>query len=224
MRRARAGTLMPCSESKSTRPSSTMRPRSGVSRPAMARRDMDLPEPDGPRKPRGAWSTENSTARRKPGICFSMAISRGILSRTGFQPVGFRIVLAGARDLDYPVECDRLQACPTFALCALAPDGQGAAICAVDDGENDEGEEQQDECCAVRYVVIRRLHLVVNIDRNGARYAGDVAADHEHHAEFADGVREAQHDAGDRAGGRERQNHAAKGLEARCAQRPGGFD
>src|SRR5216683_5480712 len=55
-----------------------MRPRSGVSRPAIARSAIVLPEPEGPSKPRGAPSAVNSTASRKPGTCFSIATSRDI--------------------------------------------------------------------------------------------------------------------------------------------------
>ena len=36
------------------------------------------------------------------------------------------------------------------------------------------------------------LHLVIDGDGEGAGGAGDISADHEHHAEFTDGVRETE--------------------------------
>ena len=53
---------------------------------------------------------------------------------------------------------------------------------------------------------------------------GQIAADHQHHAEFAQSMGEAQDHAGDDAGDGERHHHAEKGGGARDAQAPGGFD
>ena len=46
---------------------------------------------------------------------------------------------------------------------------------------------------------VQRLHIVIDRDRNRARDARQVAADHQHDAELADRVREAQDGAGDDA-------------------------
>ena len=48
---------------------------------------------------------------------------------------------------------------------------------------------------------MRGLHLVVDVDRNGARHAGNISSNHQHDAEFADRVRETQHCPGDRSRG-----------------------
>ena len=52
---------------------------------------------------------------------------------------------------------------------------------------------------------------------------GDIAAHHQHHAEFAHGVGEAEDGAGGDAGARERHDHAAEGGGARNPQAPGSF-
>ena len=49
--------------------------------------------------------------------------------------------------------------------------------------------------------VVEVLDLVVEDDRERARGAGNVAAEHEDDAEFADGVKEAEHDARREASG-----------------------
>src|SRR5205823_3124014 len=72
--------------------------------------------------------------------------------------------------------------------------------------------------------IVERLHLIVNIDRDGARFALDVASNHEHHAELPERMRKAQHYAGDEACCRERNDQMKEGLELRGPEGPGGFD
>ena len=67
---------------------------------------------------------------------------------------------------------------------------------------------------AVRGGELHRLDMVVDRHRQHARLARDVAADHQHHAELADGVREAQHRGGHQPGPRQRQRDAEEAVPA----------
>ena len=58
----------------------------------------------------------------------------------------------------------------------------------------------------------QRLDIVVDGDRQHLGLAGNVAADHQHHAEFADGMGEAQHRAGEEAGTRQRQRRRTRSV------------
>lgn len=69
--------------------------------------------------------------------------------------------------------------------------------------------------------VVERLNVIVDRDGDRARGAGNVAADHEHHAKFAKSVREGEREASDQPGDRERQDHASEGLPPGCAERGG---
>ena len=60
---------------------------------------------------------------------------------------------------------------------------------------------EQDGGGAVGGGVVEVLDLVVEHDGEGARGAGDVAAEHEDDAEFADGVEKAENCGGDEASG-----------------------
>ena len=64
----------------------------------------------------------------------------------------------------------------------------------------------------MRLRVFQRFDMVVDLHRHDAGLAGDVAADHQHDAELADGVGEAQDGGRDEAGSRQRQRD---GEEAR---------
>jgi hypothetical protein len=75
----------------------------------------------------------------------------------------------------------------------------------------------------VRLRVFQRLHVAVDLRRHDARALGDVAADHQHHAEFADRVREAEDGRLHDARARERQHHLEEGGERSGAQRRRGF-
>ncbi len=60
--------------------------------------------------------------------------------------------------------------------------------------------------------------MIINGDRNGARDTSQISADHQHDAEFSQGVREAQHDGRDHARHRQRENHAPKGSQTTRAK------
>src|SRR6476661_2326691 len=66
MRRSLEGTLMPCAESNKTLPLTAILPRLGVSKPAMQRRVMLLPEPDAPKIPRTSGPISKPTSKAKP--------------------------------------------------------------------------------------------------------------------------------------------------------------
>src|SRR3569833_4609571 len=68
-------------------------------------------------------------------------------------------------------------------------------------------------------VVTQRLHAVVYHDRQHLCLARNVAADHQHHAELTDRVRETQHGRRDETASRLRQHHAHETVERRGAQR-----
>src|ERR1019366_7276265 len=92
-------------------------------------------------------------------------------------------------------------------------------IQAVNNRQQKKRNDQQHKCRLVRAGILRVLHLVVNINRDGAGDAGNVAADHEDNAEFAQGVREAQREPRDQPGFREWKHDAAKCLNRRMSQR-----
>jgi len=73
----------------------------------------------------------------------------------------------------------------------------------------------------VRGGVIERLDVIIDGDRDRARGAWNVAADHEHNTKFAESVREGECEAGDQPGDRERQDHASEGLPIGGAERSG---
>src|SRR4028119_1884483 len=66
MRRSLEGTLMPSAESNKTLPLTTILPLLGVSKPAMQRRVMLLPEPDAPKIPRTSGLISKPTSKAKP--------------------------------------------------------------------------------------------------------------------------------------------------------------
>ena len=66
--------------------------------------------------------------------------------------------------------------------------------------------------------VFQRLDVVVDLHRHHPRLPRDVAADHQHHAELADGVGEAEDGGGQEARARQRHDHAEEGVERRGAQ------
>src|SRR5690606_37409609 len=89
----------------------------------------------------------------------------------------------------------------------------------VDEEERDEREREQHGRQPVCLPVVESLHVIVDRDRQYPRLAGNVAADHEHHAELADRVRKGQHDRRDDPGARERQRHAEEPDDRPGAQR-----
>ena len=67
---------------------------------------------------------------------------------------------------------------------------QGFAIQTVYQREQDEAENQQDERRLIRAGIIGGLNAIINVDRNCAGDSRNVAAHHEHDAEFSHGVGE----------------------------------
>ncbi len=76
----------------------------------------------------------------------------------------------------------------------------------------------------MRARVVERFDVVV--DRNGydARFAGDVATDHEHDTELSQRVGEAQHSRGKETGRGQRHRDGEKCVELRGAERAGRLD
>ncbi len=66
------------SESNSTRPSTSMWPRSGVTMPAMHLSVMLLPLPEAPSRASVSFSAANAIFSVKPGSRFSMSTTRDI--------------------------------------------------------------------------------------------------------------------------------------------------
>src|ERR1700728_3268378 len=67
--------------------------------------------------------------------------------------------------------------------------------------------------------VIERLDVIENQDRRRARASGDIAAEHEYHAELTQSMGECQHRSGDEAAARERYGDGEKAIPGRRAQR-----
>jgi len=86
---------------------------------------------------------------------------------------------------------------------------------AVAHGDGDEGHRQQEQRHAARRAGVERLRAIVDREGHRAGFAGNVAADHQHHAEFAERVRKRQHGGGQHAGPREREFDARQRLPAR---------
>lgn len=67
--------------------------------------------------------------------------------------------------------------------------------------------------------VVERLHVLEDRDRHDAGLTRNVAANHQHHAELPQRVRETEHDGGDIAACRHRRGHGNEGVEGSGAQR-----
>lgn len=72
--------------------------------------------------------------------------------------------------------------------------------------------------------VIEGLDTVVDVDGDGAGDAGEIAANHENYAEFAEGVSEAEDNGGEQAGKRERQDYAEKSACGTGTENDGGVE
>ena len=94
----------------------------------------------------------------------------------------------------------------------------------VDERQNRERNTEKNERHAIGGRVLERLHVIVDIDGDCACDARQIAADHEHDAEFAQRVSEAEHQRSDDAGNRERENHAPKCFEAAGSENRGSVE
>lgn len=89
--------------------------------------------------------------------------------------------------------------------------------------EGKSGDDEQEERGVVGLGVREILHLVVDGDGEGAGSTGDVSADHENHAEFADGMGEDECNRGEHRSFGERQEELAKDADASGAEQSGLF-
>ena len=71
--------------------------------------------------------------------------------------------------------------------------------------------------------IFQRLHVVINLHRNHPRDTRQIAADHQHHAEFPHGVGEGHYTRGEKTGPRQRQDYTEKGIQWRGSQGRGDF-
>ena len=83
------GSSTSLAESKSTRPSTTIRPASGRTRPARHWSVSVLPAPEGPKSTATPPSASQPTSSRKPGSCLTTRTSRRALIRP-WRPAGSR--------------------------------------------------------------------------------------------------------------------------------------
>src|SRR5580692_7596728 len=84
--------------------------------------------------------------------------------------------------------------------------------------QNCERDREQHERHSIRVRILKRLHVIVDIDRDGARDTSKIAADHEHNAELAHGVGKAENNSRYDTRNRERTNHSPKCFEAASAK------
>src|SRR5580658_1391019 len=93
------------------------------------------------------------------------------------------------------------------------------AIQPVDHRQHEETEDQQKQRRRIGCGVVGRLHLIININRDGARYSRNIASNHQHHSKLAHGVSKYQGRARDQSGHGKRQYHLGKSAEWRGSQR-----
>ena len=86
-----------------------------------------------------------------------------------------------------------------------------------------EAEDQQDQGQTVGRGIIQRLDMVIDLHRGDTGFAGQIAAQHQHHAKLAHRMGKAQNGRGDEAGARQGQSHGKKPVQRAGAQRSGGF-
>jgi hypothetical protein len=73
-------------------------------------------------------------------------------------------------------------------------------IQSVQNQQHDERENQQSRGQPMSLRVLERLHVIVDLHGDDACFSRDAAADHEHHPELADRVRESKYGGGNEAG------------------------
>jgi hypothetical protein len=74
----------------------------------------------------------------------------------------------------------------------------------------------------MRFQVLQRFNMVVDLHRCDARYPGDIAADHQYHTKFTHCVRESQDGCGEKARRSQRHRDGKECVDRRGAQ--GGSD
>ena len=88
--------------------------------------------------------------------------------------------------------------------------------------QDEEGEGEQSDGVMIGQRIVDGLYFIVDGDGSYAGLAGDTAADHHDYAEFADGVGEAKHSAGDQRGPDIGEQDADQGGAVGFAEGAGG--
>src|SRR5437016_2441906 len=102
--RCSTGTFTRLRASNSARPSTEIAPSSGVSSPAMQRKVVVLPQPDGPSSVKNVPASSAKLASRMPPAIASVALSKILVSRST-RSIAVRISSAPARNLlPFPAE------------------------------------------------------------------------------------------------------------------------
>src|SRR5277367_4513777 len=94
----------------------------------------------------------------------------------------------------------------------------------IDEDERQKRDDEKKDGCAVSLTVAKVLYLVVHGDRKRSRGAGNIAADHEHHAELTDRVGEAEHGGGEDRAPREREQNINENAQTTCAEKCRGVE
>ena len=83
---------------------------------------------------------------------------------------------------------------------------------------------KQDERQAIRFGIFKGLHVIVNVDRNCAGAASEVAANHQDDTELTQCMGEAQDQRGDHARDRHGQDDVAEGAQSAGAENRGSVE
>ena len=94
---------------------------------------------------------------------------------------------------------------------------------AIDDQQDQEGEDQQSKRIMIGECIVARLLFIVYRDRRHAGLAGYAAADHHDDAEFADGVGETEDGAGDQRCANIGKKDMSERGKVRFSESTGGF-
>src|ERR1017187_6097873 len=183
--------------SNKTRSPTAIRPVSGVASPATQSSSVVFPDPDGPNNMVNPGSTLKSTSRENSRAgekkLLRMRALKGGVASFGSAGVGIGFRLFDRTDH------------PRSLL-------QRSPVQTVHHREHYEAEDQQQYRHAIGRGIVRSLHLIVDVNGDGAGHAGNIAADHQHHSKLAHGVSKHKSHACDQAGHGERNHHAKEGA------------
>lgn len=87
--------------------------------------------------------------------------------------------------------------------------------------DQQDGERKYQQTCGqpMRLRIFQPLDMLINSDGDDLGFIGDIAADHQHDAKLANGVRKAKNSGGQNTGFGNRQNHREKTVDRPRAQR-----
>src|SRR5215471_6927657 len=125
-------------------PSNTIRPDESRSSPAMHRRTVVFPAPEGPKR----MVTEAASSMR-----------------------------IDASTCGPPSNC--------LAMSAISSKEPHLSVKPVHNGEDHERNDKQHRGSGRCRRVVQGLHLVIDVDREGSRHAGDIPTDHQDDSKFA---------------------------------------